>query len=88
MSDDPKPISMVPIWGEGSLDDPGEYCCEFMRHQLDGRCRGPKGHTTRTVQCPDQVICYNAKNNSYTINPLGPSPCYSINYCPSCGTKL
>jgi hypothetical protein len=72
---------------EGSLDDPGEYCCAFSKHQLDGHCRGPEGHVTDTTQCPDQVLCYNAKLREYSLSAVS-SPNYTATYCSSCGTKF
>lgn len=84
---DYSPIGMLPIYDEGSLDDPGEYCCDFLKQQLTGNCRGPEGHITNTVQCPDQLVCYSAKIREYSLNPIG-LPHYTIHYCPSCGTKF
>jgi len=77
------------ILSEGPLDIPsdGKFCCEFLKQQLSGKCRGPDGHVTGTVQCPDQVICYSGKLREYSIAPLG-LPNYSIHFCPSCGHKF
>jgi hypothetical protein len=73
--------------GEGSLDDPGEYCCDSNKHQLSGTCRGKDKHMTGTDQCPDQMICYNAKLREYSLNPVGHIS-YTIRFCPSCGHKF
>lgn len=84
--EDDWPVVIMPF-GEGPLDDPGEYCCEFMQQQLQGSCRGPEGHITKTTQCPDQFICYNRKYRSYSLSPIC-LPTYALTYCPYCGTKV
>jgi len=72
---------------EGPLDDPSEYCCDFIEQQLDGNCRNREHHSTGTAQCPDQVICYSAKLREYSISPIG-LPAYIIHFCPSCGKEF
>ena len=42
---------------------------------------------TGTDQCPDQMICYNAKLREYSLNPVGHIS-YTIRFCPSCGHKF
>lgn len=71
------------------LDDPGSYCCDQMKYQMVGtaHCRDPKGHSTGTVQCPKQVITYDAKLTEYCISPVGLYT-YQIKFCPFCGAKL
>lgn len=73
--------------GEGSLDNPGEYCCNSLKYQLAGTCRGKEGHTTGTDQCPDQMICYNGKFREYSLSPVGHIQ-YTIRNCPWCGHKF
>lgn len=71
----------------GPLDDPGEYCCDFLKYQLTGTCRGVERHSSGTEQCTDQMICYNGKIREYVISPVGHIS-YTISHCPGCGSKF
>jgi uncharacterized protein DUF6980 len=72
---------------QDALDDPGEYCCEQMRYQMVGTCRGAENHTTGTEQCPKQMVTYDADLTEYCISPVGLYS-YQIQFCPWCGHKL
>jgi hypothetical protein len=72
---------------EEALDDPGDYCCESMKYQMTGTCRGADIHTTGTEQCPKQVVTFNEKLLEYSISPVGLYS-YQIQFCPWCGHEL
>ena len=51
-----------------ALDDPGEYCCDQMRYQMVGTCRGAEKHTTNTEQCPKQMVTFDARLGREKLN--------------------
>ena len=69
------------------LDDPGEYCCESMKYQMTGTCRGAEKHVTETEQCPKQMVTFDAEIQEYCIAPVN-LYAYQIQFCPWCGHKL
>lgn len=63
-----------------------KYCCEQMQDDLTRAC---DLHKNDRYACPDALISYSSKYNSYSlIIHDGGSSSIEIQFCPWCGTEF